>query len=49
MDFNSIAFLFDGRRIHGEQTPDEVSHPLFSHTHLHNASYIWPEMGGTRE
>lgn len=25
VDFNSIAFLFDGRRLRGEQTPDEVS------------------------
>ncbi|XP_057795293.1 small ubiquitin-related modifier 1-like isoform X1 [Salvia miltiorrhiza] len=24
VDFNSIAFLFDGRRLRGEQTPDEV-------------------------
>lgn len=24
IDFNSIAFLFDGRRLRGEQTPDEV-------------------------
>ncbi|XP_061363511.1 small ubiquitin-related modifier 1-like [Gastrolobium bilobum] len=24
VDFNSIAFLFDGRRIRGEQTPDEL-------------------------
>ncbi|KAK6124786.1 hypothetical protein DH2020_041476 [Rehmannia glutinosa] len=23
VDFNSIAFLFDGRRLRGEQTPDE--------------------------
>lgn len=25
VDFNSIAFLFDGRRLRAEQTPDEVS------------------------
>ncbi|XP_023884716.1 small ubiquitin-related modifier 1 [Quercus suber] len=25
VDFNSIAFLFDGRRLRGEQTPDEGS------------------------
>lgn len=24
VDFNSIAFLFDGRRLRAEQTPDEV-------------------------
>ncbi|CAL9753956.1 unnamed protein product [Musa acuminata subsp. burmannicoides] len=24
MDFNAIAFLFDGRRLRGEQTPDEL-------------------------
>jgi len=24
IDFNSIAFLFDGRRLRGEQTPDEL-------------------------
>ncbi|KAK7256074.1 hypothetical protein RIF29_29508 [Crotalaria pallida] len=24
LDFNSIAFLFDGRRIRAEQTPDEL-------------------------
>lgn len=25
VDLNSIAFLFDGRRLRGEQTPDEVN------------------------
>ncbi|KAK9992832.1 hypothetical protein SO802_022535 [Lithocarpus litseifolius] len=25
VEFNSIAFLFDGRRLRGEQTPDEGS------------------------
>ncbi|KAF5185450.1 Small ubiquitin-related modifier [Thalictrum thalictroides] len=25
VEFNSIAFLFDGRRLRGDQTPDEVS------------------------
>lgn len=25
VDMNSIAFLFDGRRLRGEQTPDEVT------------------------
>lgn len=29
VDFNSIAFLFDGRRLRGEQTPDEVYLTLF--------------------
>ncbi|KAK1292065.1 Small ubiquitin-related modifier 1 [Acorus calamus] len=24
VDFNAIAFLFDGRRLRGEQTPDEL-------------------------
>jgi len=24
VDMNAIAFLFDGRRLRGEQTPDEV-------------------------
>lgn len=24
VELNSIAFLFDGRRLRGEQTPDEV-------------------------
>ena len=24
VDLNSIAFLFDGRRLRGEQTPEEV-------------------------
>lgn len=24
VDFNSIAFLFDGRRLRAEQTPDEL-------------------------
>lgn len=28
VDLNSIAFLFDGRRLRAEQTPDEVT--LFS-------------------
>lgn len=35
VDFNSIAFLFDGRRLRAEQTPDEVSlslcHTLSDH------------------
>ncbi|KAE8685254.1 Small ubiquitin-related modifier 1 [Hibiscus syriacus] len=30
VDFNSIAFLFDGRRLRGEQTPDEVSFRFLS-------------------
>ncbi|CAI0379379.1 unnamed protein product [Linum tenue] len=32
VDLNSIAFLFDGRRLRAEQTPDEVSvfPPLYS-------------------
>lgn len=25
VDFSSIAFLFDGRRLRGDQTPDEVN------------------------
>lgn len=25
VDINSIAFLFDGRRLRGEQSPDEVA------------------------
>lgn len=25
VEINSIAFLFDGRRLRAEQTPDEVS------------------------
>ncbi|KZV56385.1 small ubiquitin-related modifier 1 [Dorcoceras hygrometricum] len=29
VDFSSIVFLFDGRRLRGDQTPDEVSY--FSH------------------
>ncbi|KAM3382833.1 hypothetical protein P3S68_008408 [Capsicum galapagoense] len=29
MDFNSIAFLFDGRRLIVEQTPDEIPLSLF--------------------
>ncbi|KAA8550616.1 hypothetical protein F0562_002300 [Nyssa sinensis] len=28
VEFNSIAFLFDGRRLRGEQTPDEVKYFL---------------------
>lgn len=36
VDFNSIAFLFDGRRLRGEQTPDEVLYlSSVSHTHTH--------------
>ncbi|KAE8730514.1 Small ubiquitin-related modifier 1 [Hibiscus syriacus] len=30
VDFNLIAFLFDGRRLRGEQTPDEVSFRFLS-------------------
>jgi hypothetical protein len=29
VEFNSIAFLFDGRRLRGEQTPDEVGFYYF--------------------
>lgn len=29
VDINSIAFLFDGRRLRGEQTPDEVNKPYY--------------------
>lgn len=33
VDFNAIAFLFDGRRLRVEQTPDEViySPPPLTH------------------
>jgi small ubiquitin-related modifier len=31
VEFNSIAFLFDGRRLRGEQTPDEVSLSMLVH------------------
>jgi len=39
VDLNSIAFLFDGRRLRGEQTPDEVwrfyfHEPLLNHGSL---------------
>lgn len=34
VDINSIAFLFDGRRLRGEQSPDEVA--LGSLTRLHS-------------
>jgi hypothetical protein len=30
VEFNSIAFLFDGRRLRAEQTPDEVSISLYA-------------------
>jgi small ubiquitin-related modifier len=38
VEFNSIAFLFDGRRLRGEQTPDEVSfsHNMLMHTVAHS-------------
>lgn len=29
VDLNSIAFLFDGRRLRGDQTPDEVNFFFF--------------------
>ena len=29
VDMNSIAFLFDGRRLRAEQTPDEVKHSIY--------------------
>lgn len=41
VDLNSIAFLFDGRRLRAEQTPDEVLH-LFSFTYTqknHNSLF----------
>lgn len=31
MDLNAIAFLFDGRRLRAEQTPDEVFSPFPLH------------------
>lgn len=34
VDMNSIAFLFDGRRLRGEQTPDEVTSLPYS-TKIH--------------
>ncbi|CAN6708057.1 unnamed protein product [Malus baccata var. baccata] len=34
VEMNSIAFLFDGRRLRAEQTPDEVPLSPLSHTHL---------------
>ncbi|BAS75908.1 Os01g0918300, partial [Oryza sativa Japonica Group] len=32
VDMNAIAFLFDGRRLRGEQTPDEVRSLSSLHT-----------------
>lgn len=36
VELNSIAFLFDGRRLRGEQTPDEVllHFPVFCYTNF---------------
>lgn len=34
VELNSIAFLFDGRRLRAEQTPDEVSLSL-------SLTYVW--------
>jgi len=34
VDFNSIAFLFDGRRLRAEQTPDEVTSLSVPHSLL---------------
>ncbi|KAL8509871.1 hypothetical protein ACS0TY_016914 [Phlomoides rotata] len=36
VDFSAIAFLFDGRRLRAEQTPDEVSSLSLSHTCRHS-------------
>ena len=41
VDFNSIAFLFDGRRLRAEQTPDEVCLDfLSSHFHVKAAHIL---------
>lgn len=38
VEFNSIAFLFDGRRLRGEQTPDEVD---FYYFHVLRTLWFW--------
>ena len=41
VEINSIAFLFDGRRLRAEQTPDEVSFSLsLSLTHFISLIYV---------
>lgn len=41
VDIASIAFLFDGRRLRGEQTPDEVSpFPSPSFLSVKTVSYL---------
>jgi len=39
VDFNSIAFLFDGRRLRAEQTPDEVCSSYFCSWILNSAVF----------
>ena len=43
VDLNSIAFLFDGRRLRGDQTPDEVNtvFPLdFLSAQFHDVAFL---------
>jgi hypothetical protein len=43
VDFNAIAFLFDGRRLRAEQTPDEVCvNDIFSTLRLYHYVQISP-------
>lgn len=43
VDLNSIAFLFDGRRLRGEQTPDEVCYfsQLCPSAHKYDFDSLW--------
>ncbi|KAK4804227.1 hypothetical protein SAY86_004044 [Trapa natans] len=42
VDQSSIAFLFDGRRLRGEQTPDEVTDLLSSLSYLTFGFFLSP-------
>ncbi|KAJ4790968.1 Small ubiquitin-related modifier [Rhynchospora pubera] len=47
VDFNAIAFLFDGRRLRGEQTPDELEmedgDEIDAMLHQTGGSFVYPD------
>lgn len=40
VELNSIAFLFDGRRLRAEQTPDEVDFIFFNYTKFRHILWL---------
>lgn len=41
LDFNSVAYLFDGRRLRGDQTPDEVCKCHLLNFHLNMFRFLF--------